>query len=1140
MNSTADIELRASQGRRFHSPAGTWAQFTESAALRRLDVGDHSVLMYPSDDVEAGPANLFLRLHLPTGITVTPMLGPASPGVVGWTDAGPDVSGVIRGLTYRVRFRLAEDETAWFWHVDVTNHGGQPVTVDVIHTQDVALAAYRGVRTNEYYVAQYLDLTPIETHDTGTALAVRQNMPSERVPWMVLGCLREAIAWGTDALQLVSRTGSAGALPPGLSADRLPSTRLQHEHTLAMLQDRTEHLNPGQTLRTGFFGIYRADHRAATSASDSTIAELALSLPEAKTPVDGPLNTRPAVASLFSCAPPLPVMALDQQTLSELSGPGRHHVEQDGEQLLAYFTDDGTHVVTAAKEQAVLRPHGHIMRTGTALVPDTSSLTSTAWMAGIFHSQVTQGHASRDPVISTRRGYLGLRRAYGLRVFIESADAASGWLLLDVPSAWAQTPDSCRWWYRHEGGLLEVVSMVAAESHEVRLGLRVVDGPPLRALICAHVAFGGDDGADPVPPGIAVDELGVTVRAPDGSDIAARSPGASFRLGWALGAIQSVARDGVLFTDGASRDLPWVTLQSAPTRQLDLTLTVDLVPAAQLARQVLGEAPWPDFWAGLAHSIRLHVPNDTPLSTEVGQLDTILPWFAHNALVHYLSPRGLEQYNGGAWGTRDACQGPVGLLLALGQTAPLRDLVLRILGAQNARGDWPQSFEFWDPAAAAGQSGAHGDVVYWPLLAVGEYLAATGDHSLFEESVAFVGDEGPITAAPVLEHLRRALTHIAASTMRGSPLPAYGHGDWNDSLQPADPQLAARLCSTWTVTLQVHSLRTLAGAVRSMGQPGSPGLDAWADDAEELAAGSTAALDAVLVRDGLLCGYGLFHDDGTVEHLVHPSDERTGLSYSVLPMIHAISGDLLSPESARTHLAALEEHLLGPDGARLFDRPARYQGGPMEVFQRAEASTFFGREIGIMYTHAHLRFAEALARQGDAEKLLPALMLANPIGMRGRVGSAARRQSTCYYSSSDAAFTDRYDAAEHYERIGQGRVALEGGWRVYSSGPGLFLRLVVESLLGIRRRGTTLEIDPVLPLALDGLTASVPLDGRALTVTYSVGPRGHGPTSVSLNGTSLATTALTNPYRSPGVSVDLDPVRAALRNEPATLHVEVP
>jgi cellobiose phosphorylase len=660
----------------------------------------------------------------------------------------------------------------------------------------------------------------------------------------------------------------------------------------------------------------------------------------------------------------------------------------------------------------------------------------------------------------------------------------------------------------------------------------------LRALICAHVAFGGDDGGDPAPPGIAVDGRGVTVRAPDDSDLAARSPGASFRIAWAPGAIQRVARDGVLFTDGISRDLPWVTLVSGPTLQLDLTLTADLVPAAQLARQNLGEAPWPDFWAGLTGSITLQAPKDTPLSAEVERLDAVLAWFAHDALVHYLSPRGLEQYNGGAWGTRDACQGPVGLLLALGQTAPLRDLVLRVMRAQNARGDWPQAFEFWDQAGAAGQSGAHGDVVFWPLLAVGEYVAATGDRSLFEELVPFVGDGGPTPAAPVLEHLRRALTHIATSTLPGSPLPAYGHGDWNDSLQPVDPELAARLCSTWTVTLQVHSLRTLASALRGMDNAATTGLDAWADDAEEMAARSAAALDAVLVRDGLLCGYGLFHDESSVEHLVHPSDERTGLAYSVLPMIHAISGDLLSPESARAHFAALEEHLLGPDGARLFDRPARYQGGPMEVFQRAEASTFFGREIGIMYTHAHLRYAEALARHGDADKLLPALMLANPIGYVGRVGSAAPRQSTCYYSSSDAAFQDRYDAAEHYERVGLGQVALEGGWRVYSSGPGLFLRLVVESLLGIRRRADTLEIDPVLPTSLGGLTATVPLDGLALTIGYSVGPHGHGPTSVSPNGKPLPTTALTNPYRRPGGSVDLDQVRVALRNEPGILHVE--
>ena len=1139
--------------RELRSSAGVRALFTQSAALRRLDAGENSVLMYPGDDAEAGPANLYLRVRGAEGVAVTAMLGPASPGTVGWTDAGPDVIGRWRDLTYRVRFRLAESEPAWFWHVDVTNEGTAGVTVDVIHTQDVALAAYGAVRTNEFYVAQYLDLTPIATAGTGTVLAVRQNMPGDRVPWLALGCLREAVAWGTDALQLVGRAGSNGRTPPGLLAERLPSARLQHEHTLAMLQDATALLGPGQELATGFFGIYRPDHPAATSAADRAIAELALNLPEAAAPVgEEPPGPRPIVASLFSSAPALAVIPLAETTLSELAGPGRHQVERDGEGLLAYFTDDGAHVVTAAKEHAVLRPHGHIMRTGTALVPDESSLTSTAWMAGIFASQVTQGHASRDSVLSTRRGYLGLRRGYGLRVFVAPADAAGdaaaaagldaapGWALLDVPSAWQLTPDSCTWWYRQPDRLLEVVTHLRAGTHEVGLRLRVVHGPPVRALVCAHVAFGGDDGADPAPPAITVDETGVTVRAPDGPDLAGRAPGASLRLAWAPGAIADVARDGALFADGASRELPWVTLDTGPTHQVDLTLTADVVPAAGIAAQRLGEAPWPNFWAGLAGAIRLRAPRGSPWSGEIERLDTVLPWFAHDALIHYLAPRGLEQFTGGAWGTRDVCQGPAGLLLALGQDAPFRDLVLRILGAQNVSGDWPQAFEFWDPATRTAASGAHGDVIYWPLLVVGDYLAATGDRTLLAESVPFTGDDGPTPAAPVLEHLRRALTHIGAHTVPGSPLPAYGHGDWNDSLQPVDPDLAARLCSTWTVTLQVHALRTLAGALRDLAldPDRGEGIQAWVGDAEDLAARSATALDELLVRDGLLCGYGLFHDDGTVEHLVHPSDTRTGLRYSVLPMVHAISGDLLSPESARAHLAALEGHLLGPDGARLFDRPARYQGGPMEVFQRAEAATFFGREIGIMYTHAHLRYAEALARHGDADKLLPALMLVNPIGVVGRVTSAAPRQSSCYYSSSDAAFADRYDAAEHYDRIGRGEVSLEGGWRVYSSGPGLFLRLVVETLLGIRRRGDLLEIDPVLPPTLDGLTATIPLDGHAITVRYAVGPRGHGPTSVTLNGTPLPTVALVNPYRRPGVGVNLDRIREALRDGVVTLAVE--
>jgi CRISPR-associated protein Csx3 len=1038
--------------------------------------------------------------------------------------------------------------------VSVTSRRPDPTEIDLVYAQDLALAPYGAVRACEYYVSQYLDLTPVDTTTAGTALAVRQNMPGPTVAWAIVGCLAEGAGWGTDALQLVGRAHHAGARPIGLSAMDLPSTRLQHEHTLAVLQASPMRVVSGETVSTGFFGVYQPDHPAATSAGDASVVDEALAQPEAERPahrdtVDGVADGgQVAASSLFSSSPALACTPLDDDQLIRLAGGGCRHAEWDGDTLLSFFTDDGSHVVTSTKQAAVLRPHGHVMRTGTALVPDEGSLTTTAWMAGTFHSQVTQGHVSLNRMVSTRRSYLSLRAAHGLRVFVGSPEAATGWALFDEPSAWAVGLGSCRWWYSHEGGLIEVTSAAPPQSHELGLGIRVLRGPPVRLLICAHVALGGDDGQDPEPPLLQDDGAGVTIRPVKGSATSNRFPDGSFRFSWEPGTMEQVCRDDTLFLDGRSRDLPWVTMRATPTSQVHLALTADLVPRADLARQDLvgvaargeavadpdaAETPVPEFWDGIAGSVRLRPPPNSPLAQEVSRLDAVLPWFAHDALVHYLSPRGLEQSTGGAWGTRDVCQGPVGLLIALGRTAPLRDVVIRVFRAQNARGDWPQSFEFYPREIRGGQGDSHGDVVFWPVLALAEYLAVTGDAGVFAERIPFVDDAGATAGEPLLEHVRRALATITGSTVPGTPLPAYGHGDWNDSLQPADPQLAARLASTWTATLQVQALRALAASLRTVGPRlvGQDAVDAGelADQCERMAGRTARAMHTLLMRDGVLAGYGLFADDGSIEHLVHPSDHRTGLKYGLLQIIHAISADLLSPSEAREHLRVIDAHLLGPDGARLFDQPARYHGGPMEVFQRAEASTFFGREIGIMYTHAHLRYAEALARHGDAERLFEALALANPIGVTERVPNARPRQSTCYYSSSDATFADRYEAAEHYGEVRDGTVPLEGGWRVYSSGPGIFLRLVVECLLGVRRRGDLLEIDPVLAAALDGLRATVPLDGRPVDLSFRVGPRGVGPMRVALNGVALAMTPLSNPYRAAGVAVDMALVKDGMK-----------
>ena len=100
-------------------------------------------------------------------------------------------------------------------------------------------------------------------------------------------------------------------------------------------------------------------------------------------------------------------------------------------------------------------------------------------------------------------------------------------------------------------------------------------------------------------------------------------------------------------------------------------------------------------------------------------------------------------------------------------------------------------------------------------------------------------------------------------------------------------------------------------------------------------------------------------------------------------MTRSIIGGLFTEEQARHHLRLIREHLLFPDGARLMDRPVAYHGGLERVFRRAESAAFFGREIGLMYVHSHLRYGEAMGVLGEAEALWEALEVVNPVAVAG-------------------------------------------------------------------------------------------------------------------------------------------------------------
>lgn len=1096
---------------------GVRAVLVDGGAPASFTAAGLELVQHAASAFEAGALGLWLR-DRGSG-EVWPLLGAGSGATVVVGERTADLVGRAgEGLAWRVRLALDDAAPAWAWHVEVRNDGPSQREVDVVHAHDVALSRPEALRANELYVSQYLEVRPLAD---GSSLAVRQNLAQDgRHPWCVLTTTAPLAGWATDLLDAawVDRSGRR----PGPAGD-LPSRRRQHEHTLAALQTGPVALAPGGTHRVTFAGLLVPDHPDATSDADTGHAAAAAAFGATSAPWDGaaPGGGGPAPSGAYDPGRELVTRPLtDAELRTRWPGRWRAVEEVDG-RTSSFFTADDEHVVTRDKELTVLRPHGTILRTGAAARPDPAGLTATAWMTGSPLSYLTRGHASTGRVLTTVRGYLGLHRAYGVRVLV---DVDGRWRLLELPSTFAMTLDGAHWVHTFVGadggdaGTVEVRTTAPAEGDHVRLDVRTTAGPPRRVLAALHLATE----EDPLPAARPVDVRrhagGVTV-----------DPGRGLVLDVSCTGVE-VGDGGVLFDDGVARDGATVTLLGDDTGALTLDLRVrerDGSAGPAPAREPAGTAWWSQV-TGLRVG---GVPDVEPL-------DVTLPWLVRDALVHHLSPRGLEQYTGGAWGTRDVTQGPLELLLALDRTADARALLLSVFAAQNPDGTWPQAFGFLPGDEGFRHEPPHGDVVHWPVVALGRYLLASGDGDVLDESVPWYG---AVTPSSLRAHVARALDRARTDVLPGTRLVAYGHGDWNDSLQPADPAMTRTMASAWTVTLHHQALRTLADGLRLARADGDLA------DALDAEAGAIAAdLHRYLLVDGELAGYVQLDGAGgpasPAVHrlLVHPRDEETGLHHGALQVIHALGADLLDPQEAAHHVELVREHLMGVDGVRLFDRPPAYHGGTMRHFQRAETATFVGREIGLMYVHAHLRWCEAMARWGDAEALWLGIRQVLPTAAAATVPGARPRQANTYPSSSDAACLTREEFAARYDDVLTGATGFEGGWRIYSSGPGVLVRVVAQSLLGVRRRGDAVEVDPVLPAPLDGLSATVPLAGGALRVRYRVGPRGHGPGRLTLAGRELATTRGRNPYRTGGLTVALDALREALAPDGPELEVALP
>src|SRR5260370_15693920 len=274
-------------------------------------------------------------------------------------------------------------------------------------------------------------------------------------------------------------------------------------------------------------------------------------------------------------------------------------------------------------------------------------------------------------------------RGGGLRMLV---DTGEGWRLLTVPSAFEIGLRDCRWIYQLADRTIAVSVIASGDEPVMQWRVNVV-GERCRFLVFGHLTLGEHEFAHAARMQIDASRRQFTFR-PDPDDKWGRHyPKAVFHLVTSTPeSIETIGGDELLHADGKRRGGPFAALRTHPTTTFASAAVASMCDskrAASLAAKYTGHvddstmlAGSVRYWRNITRGIRIKGPD-----AGAKAMDTIFPWLAHDAMVHLTVPHGLEQYTGAAWGTRDACQGPMELLLTLEHAAPAK-AIFRIIFAQ--------------------------------------------------------------------------------------------------------------------------------------------------------------------------------------------------------------------------------------------------------------------------------------------------------------------------------------------------------------------------------------------------------------------------------------------------------------------------
>lgn len=1072
------------------STGGIELHILESGNIKEIRKNDIQITQLKGNNLESSLFNIYLKIEYNNKKSYYKLIGNGSSSKYTVYSSSIKYIGEIDHLKYEVELKVIEDTI--FTTVNLSSN--VKVKVTVYYGIDVAIAPENAVRNNEAYVCQYIDHKAFSTSN-GYVIGSRQNQGTPH--YLQTGSLTKNIAFSTDGYQFFKKEYKLSNFAEALKDDKLVSEVYQYEFAYIALQSQSVDLESNAEFV--FYSSYIdcvPEILSEPKLSNELIELYDCKLFEEECFSGSELDLKFSYDDIYNS------LEMSDGEINELY-PKQVLVEYFNNKTLSFFTEEKSHVILQQKELLSERPSGHIMLSGNN--EDLEKvLANTTYMFGVFSSQIVCGNTSFNKLNSNIRNSLNIQKYAGLRIFIKLDNKLK---LLNLPAVYELGLNYSKWIYKLDNDIIEVTVYTDTGHPKTNLIFKSLNNITYDFLITNFLTMSQNEYDTNIE---IVEENGKIIVYPS-KDSMVYQRYQDFKFTIVPSIEMTVNNDSVFYEDNQSRNDFLLTMTGSGSNFELLTIAYDydtIIDDFNICKNKYLESH-----ESLLNNFNLSIDNDC--SDIVEGYNVMAYWYAHNALVHYASPHGLEQYNGAAWGTRDICQGPIELFMATQKFDKVRTILLDIFRHQFIEnGNWPQWFMF-DRYSFIQQHESHGDIIVWPARTLAIYLNCTKDYSILEETVSYTSmqtSDYTEEKYTILEHLKKEINNIIENFIPSTFLSCYGGGDWDDTLQPAKHELAKTMVSGWTVALTYEMLSKLGEELTTYD-------DNLAKYYLHLAEKILCDYRKYIIIDDIPAGFVVFDDN--ITPIIHPSDKVTGIKYRLLPMNRGIISEIFNDEEVENILKVIDNNLKHPDGVRLMDNTVKYNGGITTYFTRAETAANFGREIGLQYCHAHIRYCEALAKLGLGKDLFNQLSIINSPITNEMVSNANIRQRNVYYSSSDGDFSNRYDAMTNYNKLRTGDVAVKAGWRIYSSGPGIYLNQVICNMLGIRISGDNVIIDPILPAELSGLKFNYSINNKKIIVTYIKSTE----KLVLIDGKEIDYLEYSNKYRCSGYLIGLGNIK---------------